>query len=476
MLGAYQAEGAKAAGFWGFTVALPGLALEMCRFLTDAWEIRDEDLRVVVRVPPGVDMDEAGSRTERLLGRGCAVVSNDTVAQPCIGLFPRRSSLVREAMSMASAWMRRAWEGLDGEALWHFVDGYMCGDGSVTTSESTPARLGLSGPEDETRWVASMLDRAMGWPDGWRRSGTWTISRALRPHQALALLGRGAFRHSMARARLLIPFEPWFEEGGHAGPLDEIRRLRLAGVSDPRTRTCSVPYPLDSVWLDSAPSAALPGQREARLTLSRRIPYACCGPAAEAAARKACAESHYLGTWPSGWTVPVHDPAGGGVAVFSIPANPNLSGFLFGRKCRLVELSRLWSPDGSPHNYLSSFLGACLRGLRAADVADAVVSYADPRQGHAGTIYKATNWTCTGLTEPGMVWRNGDGTEVPRRHFHGSGGSRPDREIRAMGWERVRTPGKHRFVMVLDPRLALRPSLMKAPAAPAEVDRLQDGP
>ncbi len=65
------------------------------------------------------------------------------------------------------------------------------------------------------------------------------------------------------------------------------------------------------------------------------------------------------------------------------------------------ELARLWLGDELPHNSESWFIGRAIRHVRQQhpDVRW-LVSYADPAQGHNGTIYKATNWTYEGMTEP----------------------------------------------------------------------------
>lgn len=69
----------------------------------------------------------------------------------------------------------------------------------------------------------------------------------------------------------------------------------------------------------------------------------------------------------------------------------------------VVELRRLATLDDTPKNTESYFIGHTLRWLRKNTAIKTVVSYADPNYGHAGTIYKATNFEHVGMTSPGRV-------------------------------------------------------------------------
>jgi hypothetical protein len=75
-----------------------------------------------------------------------------------------------------------------------------------------------------------------------------------------------------------------------------------------------------------------------------------------------------------------------GVAIFGMPI------------CRhydrdTLELRRFVLTDAMPKNTESFFLGNCLRWIEKNDREIVrVITYADPNQGHTGTIYKATNF------------------------------------------------------------------------------------
>ena len=64
------------------------------------------------------------------------------------------------------------------------------------------------------------------------------------------------------------------------------------------------------------------------------------------------------------------------------------------------ELARLYLTDEIPRNAESWFIGRAVKWVRrnCPDVI-ALVSYADPSAGHAGTIYKAANWLADGRTD-----------------------------------------------------------------------------
>lgn len=61
-----------------------------------------------------------------------------------------------------------------------------------------------------------------------------------------------------------------------------------------------------------------------------------------------------------------------------------------------LELSRLVLLDEAGHNSESRFIGFMLRWLRKNTDIRAVISFADPRFGHAGVIYRASNWEYLG--------------------------------------------------------------------------------
>ena len=81
-----------------------------------------------------------------------------------------------------------------------------------------------------------------------------------------------------------------------------------------------------------------------------------------------------------------------------------------------------------------------------------LISYADPSHGHLGTIYQATNWLYTGLSEATPLYDLGDGMPRHSRSFSHSFGSHSVRHFARHGVEikLVAQAAKHRYVYFLD--------------------------
>lgn len=67
---------------------------------------------------------------------------------------------------------------------------------------------------------------------------------------------------------------------------------------------------------------------------------------------------------------------------------------------KVCELRRFVLDDNLGKNSESRILGICLRWIKNNDKnIEIIVSYADPKYGHSGTIYKASNFKYLGLTK-----------------------------------------------------------------------------
>ena len=90
-----------------------------------------------------------------------------------------------------------------------------------------------------------------------------------------------------------------------------------------------------------------------------------------------------------------------------------------------------------------------------------IVSYADPEEGHAGTIYQAGNWIYSGDTATSFEWRL-NGARLQKRAFTGSnfGGKK---SVLPAGAIRVRTKPKHRYLMPLTKPMRVRVSALAQP-------------
>jgi len=103
-------------------------------------------------------------------------------------------------------------------------------------------------------------------------------------------------------------------------------------------------------------------------------------------------------------------------------------------------------------------IGITLRALRRHTSLKVVVSYADPSQGHLGTIYQATNWLYTGLSERMPLYALGDGVLRHSRSFSHAFGTHSIEYFRRQGIDItvVSRGAKHRYMYLLDSSLRER--------------------
>ena len=116
-------------------------------------------------------------------------------------------------------------------------------------------------------------------------------------------------------------------------------------------------------------------------------------------------------------------------------------------------LSRLWLFDGLPRNSESRVLGVVMRSLRHNTSVKFMVTYADPSQGHLGTIYQASNWIYTGLSEAMPLYDIGDGKARHSRSLAHAYGTHSVRHFQSHGVPIKVVPqsAKHRYMYFLDP-------------------------
>ena len=178
-------------------------------------------------------------------------------------------------------------------------------------------------------------------------------------------------------------------------------------------------------------------------------------PVAPRIARAVLERQHYL-----------HSLPGGTQLAFGVFAGGRLLGSLaLGvgpfNGCSLVEganpadcltLTRLWLAEELPRNSESMVLATVQRELRRHTSVRFLLSYADPSQGHVGTIYQAANWLYTGLSEPTPLFDLGDGVLHHNRSLAHALGTRSLRHLRSHSVEVSLVPqsGKHRYITFLD--------------------------
>lgn len=115
---------------------------------------------------------------------------------------------------------------------------------------------------------------------------------------------------------------------------------------------------------------------------------------------------------------------------------------------RVLSLSRFAVEPEVPTNAASFMLSRSVRLIRQAGRWVALVTYADLSQGHTGTIYRASNWTYVGLTEPRMRWLTPEGRQVATKATR----NRTHAEMLALGYREGGRHRKHKFVLHLERR------------------------
>jgi hypothetical protein len=126
----------------------------------------------------------------------------------------------------------------------------------------------------------------------------------------------------------------------------------------------------------------------------------------------------------------------------------------------VIELRRLCCIDDTPRNTESYFIGKTIKWIKKNTDHKIILSYADPHHGHAGTIYKASNFKHIGMTSPGKIidWngkRYHDKTirDYKRSHFKKTGervlldtAVKLKEALESGKAQWIETPGKHIYV------------------------------
>jgi hypothetical protein len=173
-------------------------------------------------------------------------------------------------------------------------------------------------------------------------------------------------------------------------------------------------------------------------------------------ARQLLEREHYLHSFPGGTKLAFGAFVGtrllGALTLGAGPANAYcLVNGATSDDC--LTLTRLWLSDKLPKNSESRFLGIVIRALKRNTSLKFLVSYADPAQGHLGTIYQATGWTYTGLSQATPLYDIGDGRKYHSRSLSHSFGSHGLAHFQRHGINVKLVPqeSKHRYLYFLDP-------------------------
>ncbi len=163
----------------------------------------------------------------------------------------------------------------------------------------------------------------------------------------------------------------------------------------------------------------------------------------------------------------LHSMPGGTVLCFGVFAKENLYGALslgVGPKnahmmvdganpTDCLTLTRLWLEDILPRNSESRVIGLVIHALRQHTKIKFLISYADPAEGHLGTIYQATNWLYTGISDAQPKLDLGDGIPRHLRSVGSAFGTHSGKYFREHGLDVKFVPqsGKHRYIYFIDP-------------------------
>lgn len=125
------------------------------------------------------------------------------------------------------------------------------------------------------------------------------------------------------------------------------------------------------------------------------------------------------------------------------------------------ELMRLVLLDDVPKNTESQFIGWCIRYIRKNTSILALISFADPKYGHSGIIYRASNWVYTGLQKQDRPRILIDGKEIHPRRCYNVYGTSSLKILKEMGLNIETAPRepKHRFIYLLRNNLTLKQRL-----------------
>jgi hypothetical protein len=199
-------------------------------------------------------------------------------------------------------------------------------------------------------------------------------------------------------------------------------------------------------------------------------------------AKRLIERNHYLHTFPGGtklaFGVFTNNHLHGAMSLGAGPANAYSLVYRAQPEDCLV-LTRLWLADVLPSNSESKVIAVILRSLKQNTTVKFLVSYADPTQGHVGTIYQATNWLYTGLSEAMPLYDLGDGKARQSRSLAHGFGTHSVKHLVDSGINVTLVPqsSKHRYMYFLDPswRSRLKPQVLPYPKK-GEIEISSDNP
>lgn len=142
------------------------------------------------------------------------------------------------------------------------------------------------------------------------------------------------------------------------------------------------------------------------------------------------------------------------LAKFSPPVRQGIAGTVGVENHQLLELDRFCIHPSYHQKNFGSYCMSHLIDMLKKDRPEILklVSFADPRFGHSGTIYKASNWEYIGQTTKSYYYVNSSGQEINKKTVYEFAKVRKITErqcVEALGYKKVYSPPKEKFVYTL---------------------------
>jgi len=151
-----------------------------------------------------------------------------------------------------------------------------------------------------------------------------------------------------------------------------------------------------------------------------------------------------VGAWEDGVYI--------GCVIFSRGARPEIGKRYGCSETEACELTRIALREHATP--VSRVLSIALKFLRRSSPGlRLIVSFADPAEGHHGGIYQACGWTYVGDTEKSRLWFYGGRWTHTRELTGGAFGGPRKRKEGTAGLPSKDMPGKHRYLLPLDPAM-----------------------
>ena len=188
------------------------------------------------------------------------------------------------------------------------------------------------------------------------------------------------------------------------------------------------------------------------------MPELKCAWASHEAAKYACEHWHYSKCMPVGKLFRVGAWENGkyiGCVIFSRGANNHI-GTPYGlAQTECVELTRIALREHK--HFVSEIMMSAVKQLKETNPGlRLVVSYADPIQGHVGSIYQATNWIYTGATPPQKKYKINGKIVHPKTIASMKPKHLTEVQYAKQRWKNVEIVsdmGKHKYLMPLDRKM-----------------------